>query len=408
MPIFNGGNDCMSAEADKMLQCLYCTNAYFEPGKGSEEHVILSALGGRKSSRNVCCQNCNNWLGREIDEDLSKQFHFFCTMIGVTTGRGRDAPTHVKMLTSETEAYDLLPGGKSRLSDNKVEFDERENAATVSIKARDEKTALKLMDQALRKYGKSLDDIQSLEGLSVTGYPDQMHVRLSIGQECYRSIAKMALTYAATLISPKRLRDEEFFKITSFIKGECPSNDYVRIESESIFPQIPTLDDFHHRIFFFASTEKKQAISLLELFGKFRFSILLTDSWTGTSLAKVHVINPCTHERTDVDLQSSDWIFQEVQNLTDSQQIEAITNAIATVGGEINRRQRETLVSQIAAKAFNFKAGDPDRFLSEEELSKAFESISSDIARFITRSSVTEQVYLTAFRRDTSNSSENE
>lgn len=380
-----------------MLQCLYCTNAQFELGKGSEEHVILSSLGGKKSSRNICCEACNNKYGGEIDVVLSKEFHFFCTMIGIRTGRGKDAPTQLKILTTENEKYDLLPGGKNRLSDNTVEFTDGENSSTVSITARDEETALKLLNVALRKYGKDLKDLSSVSGINITGYPDPMTGRISIGQEFYRSIAKMALTYVATLISPKRLRGEEFLKITSFIKGEHTSNDYVRIESANVFPSAPGIDELNHRIFFLATAEKKRAIVLLELFGSFRFSVLLSDVWSGESSAKVHVINPITHKRSDQDLPPTDTIYDEIQKQTDAQQIEAVKTAITTAGAVINRRQRKTMVSQIVGEAFNDQESGPDRVVSEAELTIALEKISAEVARFITRSPLKENIDLTAF-----------
>ncbi len=391
-----------------MLPCVYCTSEEFEPGKGSEEHAILSALGGRKSSRNICCVTCNNMYGREIDVFLSEAFHFFCTMIGVKTGRGQDAPIHERILTIGNETYDLLPGGKNRLSANKVTFADGEDASKVSIMARDEATALRLMNQALGKYGKDVQDLATLTGTSVTHYPDPMQVELSIGQECYRSIAKMALTYAATLMDAQRLRGEAFAKIKSFIKGENTINDQVRIEAASVFPDAPKIDDVNHRLFFFASAEKKQAVVLVELFGHFRFSVVLTDAWTGISVAKAHVINPVTHERTDMDLPFSDLIFQTVQKQSDAQQIDAITRAISTVGAVINKRQQGVLISQMVGKAFNYQENEPDRMLSEEELLKALESIAADLARFITRSSFAERIDLTGLLRSSIPSSQNE
>lgn len=36
-----------------MLKCLYCNIEEFNPGEGSEEHAILSALGGRRREISV-------------------------------------------------------------------------------------------------------------------------------------------------------------------------------------------------------------------------------------------------------------------------------------------------------------------------------------------------------------------
>lgn len=385
------------------MKCLYCNLEEFNPGEGSEEHVIISALGGRKSSKNICCEACNNKYGREIDTVLASQFHFFCTMIGIKTGRGKSAPTHAKMLAAEEEDYDLLPGGTNRLSANKMEFQESDKDYTISIMARDEEAALNLMRSAAKKYGKELKDFPSLLGSSITAYPDLMHVNLSITQECYRSLAKMALTYAATLISPERLRGKDFSAIKNYITGETLANDFVRIESSLLFHTRPKTDDLNHRIFFYSNDEKACAVALIELFGHFRFSVLLTNSWSGGLLAKAHVINPVTHERFDSDIPISDNVFDQIHRLSDAQQIRTVQEAIASVGAIISERQTNIFISQTVAKAFNYREGEPDRLISQDDFEKALKQISLDMARFIARAPVEEAVDLSEFLSDQDN-----
>jgi hypothetical protein len=47
------------------IACIYCRESKPRPSKG--EHIILSALGGRATIRDVCGE-CNHALGRDIDE----------------------------------------------------------------------------------------------------------------------------------------------------------------------------------------------------------------------------------------------------------------------------------------------------------------------------------------------------
>ena len=380
-----------------ILQCVYCDQNQFASGRGSIEHVILSSLGGKKSSRNICCEACNNFLGIEIDARLAKQFHFFCTMMGVKTGRGKDAPTLTGMLTAGSESFDLLSGGASRLSASKVEIEEGENSFTISVTAKNEDAALYFMRQRLKSFGKDIPDLPSPSATSVTSFPEPIKHSLTIDQEEYRSIAKMGLTYAATLIAPERLRSEQFAQVRLFIKGDNLSNEFVRIEPVDVLPASPTINDLNHRIFFYASEEKKAAVALLQIFGYFTFSIVLSDSWTGSSIAKAHVIDPVTHERCDMDLPPANAIFEQIRKQSDQEEINSINWAISSILAIITQRQRDAYISQMVANSFDFKEGEADRFLSEEELQAGLEKLSLFAARFITRSSFEESIDLISY-----------
>ncbi|MEM9508446.1 MAG: hypothetical protein AAGA16_12310, partial [Cyanobacteria bacterium P01_E01_bin.35] len=65
----------------------------------------MSSIGGRKVSRDIDCENCNNKLGLEIDEPFSKRLGFFSTMLGITTGRNKNAPIHKNFVKHEGENY---------------------------------------------------------------------------------------------------------------------------------------------------------------------------------------------------------------------------------------------------------------------------------------------------------------
>ena len=137
-----------------MLTCIYCESEEFESDRGSKEHVILSSLGGRKGSKNICCQACNNKYGTEIDEDLSKELSFFSTMLDITTGRNKSAPTHQRIVSHSGKDYNINSGGAFKLSKADVKISDRDdlNGHEVSITAGNEKR-----NYSERKHKKSLE-----------------------------------------------------------------------------------------------------------------------------------------------------------------------------------------------------------------------------------------------------------
>lgn len=207
-----------------MINCIYCKTEYFEVGKGSEEHAILSSLGGKKASRNICCQKCNNSLGDEIDKVISDEFSFISNFANIKTGRNKPPKTIKNAgIMSESE-FELKPGGLPHFSKVKFESNEiDENSVQGKFVARSPDEAIRLMEAFVKKHGKSIDDLKDVNVRLVSDYDiPKVQGSLKLGGELFfRSITKMMLTYLATLSHHSRLRDGSCDKAIAYIKGEC-------------------------------------------------------------------------------------------------------------------------------------------------------------------------------------------
>ncbi|MCC8993290.1 MAG: HNH endonuclease [Candidatus Contendobacter sp.] len=288
------------------MLCIYCQENSFDPGKGSEEHAILSSLGGRKASRNICCQECNKKLGDEIDKPFADEFAFFSTMLDITTGRNKDAPTHKEAVEHDGLAFDMKPGGVFKLSKASVALkDQPDGSSEISITAGSQAQALALIEQVLKKYGKSIDDFQSLEAKSVKSYLPKMHKKISLGgSKQFRAVAKMLLTYLATLVSPERLRNGTFNDVVAYINGNNDTFSGVNFGSRVLLPANPQISDINHRAFIIASSEKRLAVGVLELFGYIKYTVELTSAWDGPDISKVYLIDPvdCVNQDSELEL----------------------------------------------------------------------------------------------------------
>ena len=54
-----------------MALCLFCDSELDESTK--PEHILLNALGGRKTTTKAVCSTCNNTFGSTIDYELALQ-----------------------------------------------------------------------------------------------------------------------------------------------------------------------------------------------------------------------------------------------------------------------------------------------------------------------------------------------
>ena len=92
------------------MECLFCPKDV----DGSNEHVILNAIGGRKSSRLLTCTVCNNDFGGSIDKEFLAAIDFMTLIIAPPTRRRSNASTK-RILDANGTKYDMIAGGRMRI-----------------------------------------------------------------------------------------------------------------------------------------------------------------------------------------------------------------------------------------------------------------------------------------------------
>lgn len=345
-----------------MLSCVYCDENTFEPNHGSEEHAILSSLGGKKASRNICCEECNNRLGDEVDKPFADEFAYFCVMFGVKPGRKQPSLTLKAAVTHEGMPFDVTPGGRFALSKGKVTFEDLPDGTKgIAIVATSREHALTLAQQVLPKYGLSVDDQGALEGVSVRSYLPPQHQRLALGgTPQFRSVAKMLLTYLATKISPARLRSGCFRDVIAFINGCGGKFDATKLGPALNLAHIPTVSDINHRVIIAASEKRQLVVGVLELFGNLRYTVQLSNQWTGPDIAKAYIIDPVTHASTEIDLpQFAPAVLDQYENYEFDKDtaVEAVSNIVRLFQERQNVEQIDSITEAALEKHIDGKVG---------------------------------------------------
>lgn len=283
------------------LQCIYCSLEYFKEGEGSKEHVILSALGGRKYSKNICCVTCNTKYGNEIDREFSKTYQEFSTMIGIKTGRNKDAPT-IKMAGQIGDrSFDVLPKGEIKYSSPQVEVKKDGSILNIDISSRSKEEFINILSSIYKSHGVEPSEIKEIKAKSVLTKSPKISSSFHFGgDEHYRAVAKMLLNYLATIISPRRLRSGIFDNCINYIKGEDNIHPiWIDTSTEDDYPKISNIN---HRIFIFCSSSKKVVYGVLEIFGHIKYAGILTTSWDGADISKCYIIDPVTQESANYDI----------------------------------------------------------------------------------------------------------
>ena len=319
-----------------MITCLYCQIAKFQVGKGSEEHVILSSIGGKKASRNICCQKCNNKLGDQIDKTLSEEFSFISNFINIKTGRNKPAKTIKNAGVMNGQYFDLKPGGTPHYSNIKFDQSVKDKTIDASFSARSPEEALRLMGQFVKSHGKTLDDLKNTSVKDISDYNiPQVSGTLNLGGDLFfRSIAKMMLTYLATLCNHYKLRVGSVDDLIDYITGQSSDKNKLSFDYNTEFPDKKIEAEIYHQIFIWADPVSKLVFCGLKLFRFISFSAVLSNSWEGGEIKESHLIDPITGYSTDFEFDFNDMnISQLVDSMGyDKTQFKsAINNLMATV-----------------------------------------------------------------------------
>ncbi|MDN5062320.1 HNH endonuclease [Aliarcobacter butzleri] len=366
------------------IKCVYCTNE-FKEGEGSLEHVILSSLGGRKGSRNICCEKCNGRLGTEIDKPVADSFSFFSNILGIKTGRNKKAAVIKNIIEIGDSLYNMLPQGKFELSKTKVNIKEFDNRKEVSISAKDEEEAKNILKNILfnqlKLDPKAIDKVQAtLHKI----YPPEVIHKFSLGgDEQYRSFAKTMLTYLATLVKPERLREDNFKDIIDYINGISHQNKYPILYNGTLsLPIEPKISNINHRIFIHASNKKNKVIGVLEIFGNIKISCILSNKWKYKNISKVYVIDPVTSESLNEDITLSETFVNECINMKislDESSVNYIKSDLTNLTEEVVKRQKDSIMTEKIEKAMEMYLPKEGEVITDESMHKLSHYLANEI-----------------------------
>jgi len=272
--------------------CTFCDR----PLDDSLEHILQSSIGGQKCSRRVICSEHNNIFGRTIDGVLAKQFALLCNLFAIETGRGETAATLQGLETADGQRIDLAPGGKMVARGECKTTDLEPGKKQVTIQAGDENQARRLSAQYMKKFGENAVLQSPMYEMRIDPVAE-VKFDCEIGGDAIRAIAKAGLLLLASELGADAVRGDDTLAVRTFITNGGESSDFVRLDYETVCPRIQQLEPlppFAHRMAAIADPTARIAVALIELFGTFRYTVLLSADWEGAALAIHYGVDPTT------------------------------------------------------------------------------------------------------------------
>lgn len=182
-----------------MKTCWLCPNR-LEGHHRTGEHVIPSAIGGRKEVFSFICRTCNGKQGAKWEAELARQFLWFSSAAGVKRGRGGKHPD-LKVQTAIGEKLRLCADTVLVPDEPAVSVKDLGDRLEISIRARDLETTRNLLKMLARKHPEVDPEKAILNAAIVDSYLDQpLAMSFSYGgPEGGRSMVKSSLALLSAL-----------------------------------------------------------------------------------------------------------------------------------------------------------------------------------------------------------------
>jgi hypothetical protein len=364
--------------------CILCKKII--TGKTKPEHILLNALGGRATVRNILCSACNHKMGIRADQDLADNVAFWRNVCDLKAGDGGDPPT-IHGLESNGQRFDLKPGMKPHIHPQKplkTEIDE--NGVRVNIQAFSDSEAEKLIDGAARKIAKHIGYEQpiAIEMLKSELRKDKksslmpspsIHENLQFGQgQSQQSMAKGCLVLWAKKCGNEEISSSRYDSIRSFILTGIKENNLEKIAKidTRTQPQTPEKYGTNPIFIWVGSDETGKVYGYYRLYGAIGWRFLLCESEAPTSITACLISNSFNNLEWEIYQDnenpiSSEWIMAEWNSYPPL--YDAFQQAMEPILKYAHQRAHEQWLMELIESGFH-KAGCKEGDIITEDIAR--------------------------------------
>ena len=302
-----GGPPMPEVDPMKVFKCPYCGL----DTTGSEEHVIPHALGGSLKSEWVCCNGCNNQLGKIVDAPFIKMFAPLCAKMKPLNGMHEFVGAYAVNLLDPGDRATVFPGMVKR---GKIVCPE------LSKRLKCPPSALNLSERDIYSIPLAWDTQVFKNGLAKIAFGFALHS----GINCEQLMPFVDIDRA----DDGKIKGANFsFPVVPF----SPLNQFDR------FVELQTTCKLHHHLLLFC--QGKCLWCYVDLFNTFQFYVLLSSSFSDEIPLQEHFqyaesldrdIPTFRHGRSPKDIQIDAMTYGVEPTLDEDELDKRIANAIKT------------------------------------------------------------------------------
>jgi len=199
----------------------------------TEEHILLNALGGRRTCRGIIDVTTNSRFGKEIDNALADVMLPVRVLLALRDGDNKLPPPIKRVPGDDGVLYNLAPKGVPSLSTTRVGVSYPE-PGRVRIEGTVHSLAelRRYLERTLAKHNIPFEHIAQQVQMSMAPAPP-VTFSLEFDERCYRAIAKMACNLLA-MGRPALFSQNNFDPIRSFVSAGGSPIPHVALSVETI------------------------------------------------------------------------------------------------------------------------------------------------------------------------------
>jgi hypothetical protein len=282
-----------------MAQCIFCDDLLNKETK--PEHILMAALGGRKTSQVIICSNCNQTFGGTIDNAFASQVEFIRNLLQLKSGTGNPPPMLRGIQTSE-EKLNIASDGTPILIMKPFTFEDNgDGTFNVQISCRTLSELEKIIPHLAGALKKTEEQVRaSLKGgtlRSIEKPPGLIQQKISVGGlEALRSVTKSCLTLWSSEVGGEEARKAPYEQARRFVaSGSANLNQRLCALDSRPLPLEEKLKkdygDFFNFIFI-RSNDDGRVIGHFSLYNTFCWRVLLAESGGITNRSIALALNP--------------------------------------------------------------------------------------------------------------------
>jgi hypothetical protein len=236
------------------------------------EHIIPNAIGGRLTSKNLICKNCNSKFGASADAELAKQLNPFLLMLDIKRDRGKPQPVLVRHEPTG-QYYNVDSKGNAVLKDVIVKKD-IENKR-FKIRARTIPEMKRILQGLNKKYDGNIniDELLSKVEFSQGKLDNEITTNIGIGEEIFPAILKIALNYY--------IFETGNIDVVQSSINSLKNNKIGKVEIIDLENRMYDLDDdeLTHSVYIYGSKTDGKLYAVIELFNYAQFVVKLSEEY---------------------------------------------------------------------------------------------------------------------------------
>jgi len=256
------------------------------------EHIIPQAIGGRLKAA-LLCEHCNSTTGRQIDAVLTDQLRPIATILNVRRERGENQPFRVTQVETGVE-FDIGPQDDVRRACPEVrkEFDHNGRITLVDVTASSEKELKKILRGFEQEYSDLAPEFETSVNRTLLGLVERVD---TVGGRLFmRSVAKSSYLLLALRTPAEQVLSEAFDPIRGYIFEDSGKRmvSFNYVHTRFMIDRRRLL----HGIAVHFDSKKRNVVAYVQLFGMFRFSVLLakTCPWEIAISDLTYCLDPVT------------------------------------------------------------------------------------------------------------------